>query len=164
MEYLYLGKFVNTHGIKGEIRILSDFNHKSDVFKKGNFLYIGNEKEKQVINTYRVHKNYDMVTFNGINDINDVLRFKGKSVYINREEFNFEGIIYDDLIGLQVYDKDKLIGEVVDIMKSSAHPLLVIENNGKQNFIPFIDEFILNVDEKNKRIDVLLIEGLINEN
>lgn len=164
MEYLYLGKFVNTHGIKGEIRILSDFNHKRDVFKKGNFLYIGNEKEKQVINTYRVHKNYDMVTFNGINDINDVLRFKGKSVYINREEFNFEGIIYDDLIGLQVYDKDKLIGEVVDIMKSSAHPLLVIENNGKQNFIPFIDEFILNVDEKNKRIDVLLIEGLINEN
>ena len=56
MEYLYLGKIVNTHGIKGEIRILSDFKYKSDVFKIGNNLYIGKNKIQEVINSYRVHK------------------------------------------------------------------------------------------------------------
>lgn len=158
MEYLYLGKIVNTHGIKGEIRILSDFKYKSDVFKIGNNLYIGKNKIQEVINSYRVHKDYDMVTLKGINDINDVLKYKGLDVYINREEFNFEGIIYEDLIGMEVYSKDKLIGIVDDIIKSSAHPILKV---GK-NMIPFVDEFILNVDNDKKRIDINEIEGLIN--
>ena len=158
MEYLYLGKIVNTHGIKGEIRILSDFKYKSDVFKIGNNLYIGKNKIQEVINSYRVHKEYDMVTLKGINDINDVLKYKGLDVYINREEYNFEGIIYEDLIGMEVYSKDKLIGIVDDIIKSSAHPILKV---GK-SMIPFVDEFILNVDNNKKRIDINEIEGLIN--
>lgn len=159
MDYLYLGKIVNTHGIKGEIRIVSDFKYKDQVFIKGNSLYIGNNKDKEVINTYRVHKNYDMVTFDGINDINDVLKYKGKDVFINREEYKFEGILYEDLIGLEVYSDNKLIGTVTDIMKSTAHPILVINDK----YIPYVDEFILNVDIESKRIDVKLIEGLIDE-
>lgn len=161
MDFLYLGKIVNTHGIKGEIRIVSDFKYKEEVFKKGSNLYIGRDKVKEEINSYRVHKNYDMVTLVGINDINDVLKYKGKEVYINRDEHKFEGIIYEDLIGLEVYSEDELIGNVTDIMKSTAHPILVV---GEDKFIPFIDEFILNVDVDKKRIDVKLIEGLINEN
>ena len=158
MEYLYLGKIVNTHGIKGEIRILSDFKYKSDVFKIGNNLYIGKNKTQETINSYRVHKEYDMVTLKGINDINDVLKYKGLDVYINRSEYNFEGIIYEDLVGMEVYSKGKLIGIVDDIIKSSAHPILKV---GK-SMIPFVDEFILNVDLENKRIDINEIEGLIN--
>lgn len=164
MEYLYLGEIVNTHGIKGEVRIISDFKFKDVVFKKGNFLYIGNYKDKEVINTYRVHKNYDMVTFDGINDINDVLKYKGKKVYIIREEHNFDGILYEDVIGLDVYSEDKKIGTVDSIIKSHAHPILVVKNdNDKEFMIPFIDEFIINVDVDNKKVDVKLIEGLINE-
>ena len=158
MEYLYLGKIVNTHGIKGEIRILSDFKYKSDVFKIGNNLYIGKNKTQETINSYRVHKEYDMVTLKGINDINDVLKYKGLDVYINRSEYNFEGIIYEDLVGMEVYSKGKLIGIVDDIIKSTAHPILKV---GK-SMIPFVDEFILNVDLENKRIDINEIEGLIN--
>ncbi|MDE5539223.1 MAG: ribosome maturation factor RimM, partial [Bacilli bacterium] len=57
MEYVYLGKIVNTHGIKGEVRVLSDFERKDLVFKKGFALFIGEKKEKHIINTYRRHKN-----------------------------------------------------------------------------------------------------------
>lgn len=164
MEYLYLGEIVNTHGIKGEVRIISDFQFKDQVFKKGNALYIGNYKDKEVINSYRVHKNYDMVTLDGINDINDVLKYKGKKVYIIKEEYNFDGILFGDLIDNSIYFNDKEIGKVVDILKSHAHPILVIkEESGKQFMIPYIDEFIINVDVDKKRIDVKLIEGLINE-
>lgn len=163
MDFLYLGEIVNTHGIKGEIRIISDFKYKDEVFKKGNFVYIGKEKQKEEINSYRAHKNYDMVTLVGYNDINEVLKYKGKKVYISRGEYKFDGIIYEDVLNMEVYENNNLIGNVKDIMKSPAHPILVVENGFKQNFIPFIDEFILNVDLDKKRIDVKLIEGLINE-
>ena len=165
MEYLYLGEIVNTHGLKGEIRIISDFKFKDVVFKKGNFIYIGNYKDKEVINSYRVHKNYDMVTLEGINDINDVLKYKGTKAYIIREEHTFDGVIYEDVIGLSVYLEDKEIGVVDSMIKSHAHPILVIKaSNGKEFMIPFIDEFIINVDVDNNKIDVKLIEGLIDEN
>ena len=165
MNYIYLGEIVNTHGIKGEVRIVSDFKFKNDVFKIGKNLYVGNSKVKEIINTYRVHKNYDMVTFKGINDINDVLKYKGKKVYIMREEFEFNGILDEDVIGLDVYSKDKKIGIVEDVLKSNAHPILEVKNDKNViSYIPFIDEFVLNVDLKNKRIDIEEIEGLINEN
>lgn len=165
MNYLYLGEIVNTHGIKGEVRIISDFKYKEDVFKIGSYLYVGTYKDKLEITSYRVHKNYDMVTFKGINDINEVLKYKGKKVYIIREEHTFSGILDEDVIGLDVYLKDKKIGTVDDIMKSHAHPILdIVSENGKHSYVPFIDEFVLDVDLENKKIYIEVIEGMINEN
>ena len=158
MDYLYLGKIVNTHGIKGEIRILSDFKYKEQVFKKGNNIYIGRDKIKEVLNSYRVHKNYDMVTLEGINDINDVLKYKGMNVYIDRNEYKFEGIIYEDLIGMKVLSDSKEIGVIEEVLNSSAHPIIKLDNGV---MIPFIDEFILNVDLDKKEVKVKLIDGLM---
>ena len=53
MEYIYIGGLVNTHGIKGEVKIKSNFRYKESVFKPGFNLYIGKDKIKKVINTYR---------------------------------------------------------------------------------------------------------------
>ena len=153
---LYLGKIVNTHGIKGEVRILSDFKYKNLVFEKGNYLYIG--EDKLLINSYRVHKGYDMVTFDGINDINDVLKYKGKKVFINKDEFDFPGILNEELIGVSVYSSDKCIGKVKEIYKNVNQELLVLDNG---NMIPFVDEFVENVSTE--RIDVNLVKGLIDE-
>ena len=62
MKYIIIGKIVNTHGIKGELRILSDFKYKDKIFKKGFPLYIGYTKEKEIINTYiSVDENYEKV-------------------------------------------------------------------------------------------------------
>lgn len=161
MEYVYIGEIVNTHGIKGEVRILSDFKYKSEVFISGFNLYIGKDKIKEVINTYRVHKNYDMVTFIGINDINDVLKYKGMNVYINKEELNIDGILDEDIIGMTVYSNNKEIGTVTEIMKNVAHDILVIEKDKKRSLVPYIDEFIEKIDVDNKRIDIKEIEGLL---
>lgn len=153
---LFLGKLVNTHGIKGEVRILSDFKYKKLVFEKGNYLYIGDDK--LLINSYRVHKGYDMVTFDGINDINEVLKYKGKKVYINRDEFEFPGMLNEDLIGVSVYECDKQIGMVKEIYKNVNQELLVLDNG---TMIPFVDEFVKSVSKE--KIEVKLVKGLINE-
>ena len=60
MKYVYIGKIVNTHGIKGELRILSDFKYKDKVFKSNMLIYIGKDKIEEKIVSYRKHKNFDM--------------------------------------------------------------------------------------------------------
>lgn len=157
MNLIYIGKLVNTHGIKGEVRIISDFKYKKDVFNKNNNLYINNTEYK--INSYRPHKMYDMVTLQGINSIEDALTLKGSKVYINRDEFNFNGYLDEDLIGLSVYDKDLYKGKVIDILKTKTNDLLVIDGL-KKHMVPNIDVFVKNVDLKNKKIEIDYIEGL----
>ena len=130
----YIGKVVNTHGVKGEIRIISDFKYKDLVFQKGNHLYIGDDN--LVINSYRVHKNYDMVTFEWINNIDEVLKYKGQKVYIDRNEYVFPDLLNEDLIGLNVYGDDKLIGVLAAIRKSVNQELLVVQNGSKEYLIP----------------------------
>ncbi len=155
---LYIGKLVNTHGIKGEVKIISDFKYKEIIFKKGSKIYI-NDNE-YIINSYRKHKNFDMITLNGINDINEVLTLKGKSIYINKEDFIFPGILNEDLYGKKVYDKDQYIGNLEVIEKNGSQELLVIKNNDKTYLVPYVDEFVKEIDES---IHLDLIKGFINE-
>jgi len=155
---IYIGDLVNTHGIKGEVRIMSDFKYKNIIFKKGSFLYINDDKLK--INSYRVHKNYDMVTFEGINDINDVLKYKGKEVFINEDEFTFPCILVEKLIGYEVYDKEKL-GIVKEILITPAHEILVVENEKGTFQVPYVKAFIREIVEN--KIYINVIEGLLNE-
>ena len=76
-EYVYIGKIVNTHGIKGEFRIISNFELKDKVFIPDNLIYIGEDKKEYKILSYRHHKDFEMITVNGITDINEAIRLKG---------------------------------------------------------------------------------------
>lgn len=160
MNLIYFGKIVNTHGLKGEIRIISDFKYKEDVLKKNSKIYIKNKE--YIINSYRYHKIYDMVTLNNINTIDDALKVKGEEVYINRSDYEFDGYLSEDLIGLDVYDESNYKGKVVDILKSNLYDILVIEGI-KRHMVPNIDKFIDKVDLENKKINIKYIRGLDNE-
>ena len=110
-DYILIGKIVNTHGIKGEIRIISDFELKEKVFKKDSTIYIGKEKEEAKIVSYREHKMFDMVLLEGKNDIDEVLKYKDKYVYIKRKSLNLEDNEYllEEIVGFEVVeDKDLL--------------------------------------------------------
>ncbi len=163
MDYIFVGKIVNTHGIKGELRIKSDFKYKKDIFKTDLNLYIGEEKVSKKIKSYRVHKDYDMVVFDDVSSINDVLIYKGKNVYVKRDELNINGVLDEDLINMKVYSNGIFKGILTDILRSKAHDILVIENEGKKYLVPYIDEFVSNIDLKEKKIDIKEIEGLFNE-
>ena len=91
MDFIKIGKLVNTHGIKGEVKILSDFTKKDLVFIPGFKIYIGNKKTLMIINSYRHHKMFDMITLKGITNINDVLQYKGLDVFVNKEDLNLKG-------------------------------------------------------------------------
>ncbi len=159
MKFINIGKLVNTHGIKGEVRILSDFRHKNKIFIKGMKLYIGKKHEEFIINTYRFHKIYDMVTFDGINDINDVEYLKGSQVYINEEDLKLDDEIYSGkLINFSVYIGDKKIGNITEIIDTPANEVLRVD---KDILIPYVDEFIKKIDINEKKVYVNDVGGLI---
>ena len=159
MDLVYVGKIVGTHGIKGELRIKSDFERKEMVFKVGNKIII--DKSEHIIKSYRFHKVFDMITIDEFNNINDVLCFVGKNVYVSRDSLNLkeEDYILSDLIGLDVVFNDTVYGIVKDYM-NDKNPLLQIEYE-KNYYIPINSNYIKKVDLNNNRIIVDDIEGLI---
>lgn len=162
MEYVYIGKLVNTHGIKGEVRILSDFKYKNLVFKKGFKFYLGQDKQELTVISYRHHKIYDMVMFDGYQDINQVLEFKGLSVYVKRSELKVD-YLNEELIGFDIYDNrlKKTIGKLTMIRQNNNQELLVVDNH---IYIPKIEEFVKQIDLNNKKIIVETIGGMLDEN
>ena len=134
MNYIYVGEVVNTHGIKGELRVISNFNYKDKVFVKGMLVYLGLRKQKMTIASYRKHKNFALITLEGI----------------------------EDLIDLDVIADGKTIGKVLKIVDTKAHRIIVI--SGIKNYmVPYVDEYIKNIDLNNKTITINAIKGLLDE-
>lgn len=159
MDLVYVGKIVNTHGIKGELRIKSDFEKKDLVFKVGGKIII--DKEEHFIRSYRVHKVFDMITIDELDNINDVLCYVGKNVYVSRDSLKLskKDYLLSDLIGLNVVFNDKVYGIVKDY-SNDVNPLLQIEYDTNY-FIPINSNYIIDVDLENKKIIVDDILGLI---
>lgn len=161
MDYLKVGKIVNTHGIKGELRLLSNFKYKNKVFKNNFKIYIGKEKDMEVINSYRVHKMFDMITLKGYSNINEVLKYKGKLVFIDKNDLvlNKDEYLDEDLIGFDVIYEDISNLKVVEIVNYPNNKLLKIRSNDLDNLVPF--SLVDKIELDKKKIYVKDIKGLI---
>ncbi len=161
MKEMLIGEIVNTHGIKGELRIQSDFESKETLYKIGREFYIGKSKEPVILTRYRVHKGYDMVTFEGLDDINDVLPYKGEFIYVNRDNLE-PGIYPEDYIGLEAFVGNHCLGTVISLAKSKAHDLFEIQGE-KHYYVPKLDSFIEKIDIDNHKIYFIEMQGLFDE-
>ncbi len=151
MEKLLIGKYVTTHGLKGEIRIKSDYPRKEEIFKIGNTIIID---KPYTITSYRVHKGYDMVTLDGINKIEDIINLRGSNVYIDRDNYFKDEIIDEDLIKYHVVNKyfNLPVTNIYYLTKGKK----LIEAESK--LIPY--ELIKKIDNNKKEIIIEDIEGL----
>lgn len=160
MNKVYIGKIVNTHGIKGEIRLLSDFPFKDKVFVVGNSILVDDIEYK--INSYRRHKMFDMITLDGYNNINDVLFLMKKKVYFDKDKLvlSDDEILDEDLIKFKVIDEDRNIGKIIEIfMASSTNKILRVEFS-HEVLIPYNSPIIKSIDKEKKEIHVSLIGGM----
>ena len=161
MRLLEVGEIVKTHGIKGELRVKISTDDLSR-FDKGTILYIGDEKESVVVTSSRMHQGMMLITVNSMFDINLVLKYVNKIIYCDVDALdNGDDIYYDDLIDCKVLVDGKEVGIVNDIIEVPQGLLLEINVKGKMKLVPYVDEFISNVDIDNKVIVVTPIEGLL---
>ena len=165
-----VGKIVNTHGIRGELKILSQTDFPEERFKPGNKLFLMNpdetEKLEAVIETARVHKNSYIVLFKGWDDINKVEKYKGWSVKVGEDqlfELPPDEFYYFEIVGCTVMSEEgQEIGKVTEILTPGANDVWVVQpSKGKPVYIPYIDDVVKQVDVENKRITIHLLEGLI---
>lgn len=164
MEYLCVGKIVNTHGIKGEVRLLSNFKYKEKVFTPNFNIYIGKNKVKETINTYRHHKQFEMITIKGITNINDVLKYKGEKVYIDKSDLKLgiDEFLDEDLIGFNIIIENKIVGKVVNIEKTNYQKQLIVNKNEKEYLVPLVYGIIKNINLNTQEITLEDIKGLLD--
>ncbi len=163
MNYILIGKIVNTHGIKGELRIISDFPYKDRVFKNNFNIYIGKDKINEVINTYRHHKIFDMITLKNYNNINEVLKYKGSLVYINRLDLKLNDNEYleCDLLDFNIIINNNIIGKLSSFENHNNNKIIIVKNKEKEILLPYNNNLIENINLDKKEITYKNIEGLI---
>lgn len=161
MNKIYIGKIVSTHGIKGEIRILSDFEFKENAFKVNSDIIIDDKIYK--INSYRKHKNFDMITLDGYTNINDILFLMKKNVYKDKDNLMLDEnqILDDDLLKYKVIDQNNNCGTIEEIFFASPTNKILRVMFEKEVLIPFSSPMIKKIDISKKVIEVELIEGMI---
>lgn len=160
MNDVYIGKIVNTHGIKGELRILSDFPFKEKVFKVGNKLIIDNKE--YTIRSYRVHKKFDMVTLNDYKDINEVLFLLKRKVYFSRDALNLKDneVLDEDLITFKVLTNKGKIGIIEEFFLASRDNKILRVKFDKEVLIPYNSPMIVKIDKNKKELHVELLDGM----
>ena len=169
MKYFKIGEVINTHGLKGELKIYSTSDFDDERYQIGNtvYLYQNDTYTPFKVASYRVHKGFPLVSFEGYQDINLVEEFKGSLICISEEDRAPlpEGKHYvDELLGLDVYsDKDEYIGKVIDVEETNGaqNNLRVEREDGTSVLIPNVPAFVTEVNSETKRITIHVIEGLL---
>lgn len=147
MNKIFVGKITGCHGIKGELKVISDFEYKDRVFTSGFPIII--DDTTYSITTMRVHKNFNLITINDLYDINMVNHLIGKEIYISSDDLklNDNEYLLNDLIGAKVYDNDENIGIVTDILLGNIYNFVKVDNSF---LIPLNDIYIDHFDKDNK--------------
>lgn len=165
-----VGKIVNTHGIRGELKILSQTDFPELRYAKGSKLIIiepeGDRRVEAEVEAAREHKGMFMVRFKGWDNINQVEKYKGWLVKVQEEELadlEEDEYYYHEIIGCQVVTADgEALGEISEILAPGANHVWVIKRpKGKDLLLPVIDEVVRNVDVEARRVTVELMEGLL---
>lgn len=169
MDWLYVGKIANTHGLKGEVKILAATDFPEERFKKGNtlFLDVDGTKQEMTITTYRPHKQFHLVTFKGFENINLIEKYKGLKLYVHAEhvhDLSENEYYYHEIIGCEAIVDDESIGMIDDIFETGANDVWVIKRPGKSDaLIPYIESVVKEIDVEAKRVVITPIPGMIDD-
>lgn len=165
MEQMFtIGKIVNTHGVKGEVRVLPSTD---DVKRFGKLKEV--KVENRIMTTYeietvRYHKNFVLLKFKGIDTMNEAELLKNSLLKIDRKDalpLKKDEYYQCDLYGLRVVtDTGRDLGKLTDILMTGSNDVYVVRNEEKEILIPAIKQCILKVDLEAREMLVHLLEGL----
>ncbi|MCP1124755.1 ribosome maturation factor RimM [Bacillus sp. 3103sda1] len=169
-KWFNVGKIVNTHGVRGELRVISRTDFPEERYKVGNTLYIWQEKGTEPlvvkVTSHRQHKSFDLLTFEGYNNVNEVEQLKGSLLKVPEEQLGdlAEGeYYYHEIIGCTVVTEDgETIGTIKEILSPGANDVWVIKQpKGQDVLIPYIEEVVLQVNIDEKLVTIQVMEGLL---
>jgi 16S rRNA processing protein RimM len=172
MEWYNVGRIVNTHGIRGEVRVISSTDFEDNRFAKGSRLAVFKKNEKKpiwvTVESARRHKNFILLTFEGYNNINLVESFKEGMLKVTKDqliddELEENEYYYFEIIGCKVYSEEgEHLGEITDILETGANDVWELKDlKGKKYYIPYIEDVVKEIDVDEKKITIHVMEGLL---
>jgi 16S rRNA processing protein RimM len=171
VKWFNVGKIVNTHGIRGEVRVISKTDFPKERYKTGNVLYLflpkSNTPIELTVKSHRTHKNFNLLTFEGYENINDVEKFRDGILKITesqQSELEEDEYYYHEIIGcLVATTAGEEIGKVSEILSPGANDVWVVKGKGgKEFYIPYIKDVVKKVDVKEKVVLIEPMEGLLS--
>ena len=159
MNKIYIGYTTMTHGIRGELKLYTDFSLKEKILKPGFPIYIDNVLH--TITHVRPHKNHYLLLIDDKKDINLVEEFRNKKIFILESDLhlNEKEYILESIIGYCVEEENITLGKVKEIRYNKNGILLFVEGNTKF-YIPLCDAFVLKVLKKEQKVIVQNTKGL----
>ncbi|KPN93096.1 ribosome maturation factor RimM [Lysinibacillus sp. ZYM-1] len=171
MEWFNVGRIVNTHGIRGEVRILSTTDFEEERFMVGNKLAAFKKDDKKptwvTIQSVRRHKNFILLTFEDMNNINLVEPFKEGLLKVTKDQMTDDLLeenefFFHEIIGCTVVSEEgETIGIVNDILQTGANDVWVVKGSKKEHYIPYIEDIVKDIDVDEKKIVIYVMEGLL---
>ncbi|WP_071131242.1 ribosome maturation factor RimM [Enterococcus timonensis] len=171
-NFLTVGNIVNTQGLKGELRVMSQTDFPEERFKVGAKLFIETKTEKipVTIKTHRLHKNFQLVSFVDYPSINDVEKYKGTRLVVDASELSDDDLAedefyYHEIIGLEVIDENgQNLGKVSEILETGANDVWTVKKPGRKDwYLPYIDQVVKEIDLDHGVVKIEMMEGLIDE-
>ena len=160
-QFLEAGQIVNTHGIRGEVKIQSWCDSPEFLCA---FSTLDLDGKPLAVHTARPHKGCVIALLDGVNDVNDAMLLKGKVLFFNRADANLPQVHFflDDLMGLEVLDADSgaVLGQISEVLTPPAHNVYLVTGGEKEYMIPAVDAFIAETNVDKGYVRVKLIEGM----
>lgn len=167
-DLLQVGIITSTHGVRGEVKVYPTTDDPRRFRRlKEVVLDTGKEKMNLEIEGVKFFKQFVILKFKGLDNINDIEKYRQKSLYVTRKNavrLQRDEYFIADLIGLKVQDEDgKELGTVKDVIETGANDVYEVEmTDGKSLLLPAIKQCILNVDVENGTMQVYVLEGLLD--
>lgn len=167
-DLLQVGAITQTHGIRGEVKVFPTTDDAKRFKKlKEVILDTGKEQVTLEIESVKFFKQFVILKFKGFDNINDIERYKGKNLFVTREnavKLKRDEYFIADLIGLKVYDEDEqYLGTLTNVIETGANDVYEVTfEDGKEVLFPAIKQCILDVDMENRKMKVHIMEGLLD--
>ena len=165
-QFLQVGVISSTHGIRGEVKVFPTTDDPMRFKKlKKVLLDTGRERLELEVQSVRFFKQFAIVKFKGIDNINDIEKYKGKGIFVPREDavpLDEDEYYIADLIGMEVFTEDGHFGVVRDVMETGANEVYIVESDEHgEVLIPAIRQCVLDVNVEEKKMKIRLMDGLI---
>ena len=156
LEFIEAGEIVNTHGVRGEVKVLCWLDDPEMLCEFERCRIDGKEFTMEQV---RVQKTCNLVQLKGIDTMEKAQLMRGKTIELYREDIDDEVIFAAELIGVEVFCEGQSIGKIKEVLDYPGNSVYVVKGQ-HEYMIPAVNQFILSTDVDGNRMEVKLIEGM----
>lgn len=156
LPFIEAGEIVNTHGVRGEVKLLPWLDSPEDLLDFTRCRIGGRDYE---IDACRVQNTCNLVKLKGVDTMEAAQALRGKTVEIYREDVPYDVIFAGELIGMEVFSQGEKVGELTQVLDYPGNQVYVVKG-AREYMLPAVKEFVLSTDLEGNRMEVKLLEGM----